>query len=56
MQETRGRELVMLREIASKVRDRVLHEKMERMEKQMENRTVILHELCEEQRRMGEMN
>ncbi|KAK9180622.1 hypothetical protein WN944_023755 [Citrus x changshan-huyou] len=44
-------ETITLREIANEARERMMQERMERMEKQMETLTAILHELRDERRR-----
>ena len=44
-------ETITLREIANEARERVMQDRMERMEKQMETLTTILHELKDERRR-----
>lgn len=49
-------ETITVREIANKARERVMHERMERMEKQMETFTAILHELRNEQIRVYKTN
>lgn len=49
-------ETITLREIANEARERVMHERMELMEKQMEILTAILHELRNEQRRAYDAN
>ena len=41
---------VTLREIASEAREKAMFDRMERMEKQMETLTTILHELRSERR------
>ena len=44
-------ETITLREIANEARERMIQERMEQMEKQMETLTAILHELRDERRR-----
>lgn len=44
-------ETITLREIANEARERVIQDRMERMEKQIETLTAILHELRDERRR-----
>ena len=41
---------VTLREIASEAREKAMFDRMERMEKQMETLTTILHELRSDRR------
>ena len=43
-------ESVTLREIANETREKTMYDRMERMEKQMETLTTILHELRSERR------
>lgn len=45
-------ETVTLREIANKARDRAVSERLERMERQMETLTTVLHELQDVQKRL----
>ena len=45
---------VTLREIANEAREKAMYERMERMEKQMETLTTILHELRSERRGVQE--
>ena len=44
-------ETITLREIANEARERMMQDRMELMEKQMETLTAILHELRDERRR-----
>lgn len=44
-------ETITLREIANEARERMMQERMEQMEKQIETLTTILHELRDERRR-----
>ena len=44
-------ETITLREIANKARERMMQDRLERMEKQMETLTTILYELRDERRR-----
>ena len=44
-------ETITLREIANEARERMMQDQLERMEKQMETLTAILHELRDERRR-----
>ena len=48
--DTRLNDSVTLREIASEAREKVMFDRVERMEKQMEALTTILHELRNERR------
>ena len=47
-------ETITLREIANEARERMMQDRMEQMEKQMETLTAILHELRDERRRENE--
>ena len=52
--DLRFNEFVMLKEIANEAREKVMYERMERMEKQMETLTTILHQLRSERRGVQE--
>ncbi|KAH9802524.1 hypothetical protein KPL71_001423 [Citrus sinensis] len=52
--DLRFNEFVMLREIANEAWEKVMYERMERMEKQMETLTTILHQLRSERRGVQE--
>ncbi|KAK9187354.1 hypothetical protein WN944_018748 [Citrus x changshan-huyou] len=52
--DLRLNESVTLREIANEAREKVMYERMEQMEKQMETLTTILHELRNERRGIQE--
>ena len=52
--DLRLNESVTLREIANEAREKAMYKRMERMEKQMETLTTILHELRSERRGVQE--
>ena len=50
-EDTESGETITLREIANEARERVMQDRLERMEKQMETLATILNELRDERRR-----